>query len=83
MKFKHLIEINQTYFKHFKDAISYSIESFKCSFYFTCHAFYPDMYKTKGSTKLNELHAKIQQKYNTIKIETEEKDVIFSKIIKV
>ena len=66
MKFDHLEENEQTYFAHFKDAISYSFESFKCSVYFLIHAIWPDTLEKKGSAKISKLHEKIKNKYENI-----------------
>lgn len=66
MKFQHLEENDQTYFVHFKDAISYSFESFKCSIYFLIHAICPDKLQKTGSLKINKLHEKIKKKYENI-----------------
>jgi hypothetical protein len=63
MKFEHLDTNNQTYGEHFKEAIHYSFESFKCSIYFFIHALWPDSFKTKGSSKLNNLTEEIKDKY--------------------
>lgn len=66
MKFKHLQENDQNYSQHFNDAFRYSFESLKCSFYFLCHAFWPDIYKKNGSNKINKLSEEIKEKYKKI-----------------
>ena len=58
----HLHQANQTYFEHFKDSISYSFTSLKCSFYFAIHAFFPDLMQTSGSTTIKELNDLLQKK---------------------
>jgi len=73
MKFIHLNINNQTYFQHFKDAIAYSFDSFKCSFYFLIHAIYPDLFITKGSEEITKLNEKIKEKYNSIKSKADNK----------
>jgi hypothetical protein len=67
MKFKHLDENDQDYFSHFKDAIHYSLESFKCSIYFLCHAVYPDKFIKNGSEKITKLNDEIKEKYRLIR----------------
>ena len=42
--FKHLAFANQTYWQHFMDSIKYSFISLKASFYFFCHAVWPDIF---------------------------------------
>lgn len=61
--FKHLAFANQTYFEHFYDAIKYAYISFSGSFYFFCHAFWPDIYVTKGSDTIHRLSETIHEKY--------------------
>lgn len=61
--FKHLIFANQTYWEHFCDSLSYFKSSICASFYFLCHAFFPDICEQSGSKKINELNDKIQVKY--------------------
>lgn len=81
MKFQHLIENDQTYFEHFKDAMYYSFESFKCSIYFLCHAVWPDSLKKNGSKKINKLHDEIKEKYKNMtnkKTEIKSKKIIFT-----
>lgn len=65
-KFQHLEENNQNYSNHFKDAIYYSFESFKCSIYFFVHALWPDSLEKKGSSNITKLHEEIKQKYSNI-----------------
>lgn len=45
----HLQFINQTYFEHFQDSITYGLLSWKASMYFIIHAFFPDMFEFNGS----------------------------------
>lgn len=66
--FKHLAFANQTYYEHFCDAIKYSWCSLRASFYFFCHAFWPDIYIKAGSDSVHELSDIIREKYtNRIK----------------
>ena len=53
--FKHLNNINQTYFRHFCDSVGYCGKSIKASFYFLCHAIWPDIFEFSGSDTINEL----------------------------
>ena len=53
--FKHLNDINQIYFQHFSDSIGYCGKSIKASFYFLCHAIWPDIFEFSGSDTINEL----------------------------
>ena len=57
--FLHLNEKNCSYFEHFKHASYYSSMSFKASFYFLVHAFYPDFYPDTGSTTIEILNNEI------------------------
>lgn len=66
MKFQHLENNEQKYGQHFKEAMHYSCESFKCSIYFLIHAIWPDRFKTKGSKNLNKLTDEIKDKYTKI-----------------
>ena len=61
--FKHLAFANQTYFEHFKDAIKYSFISLKASFFFFCHAFWPDIFIKTGSDTIHDLSKNISEKY--------------------
>lgn len=61
--FRHLIFANQTYWEHFCDSLGYFKSSICASFYFFCHAFFPDIFEQSGSKKINELNDKIQMKY--------------------
>lgn len=63
MKFRHLEENNQTYNEHFKDSFKYFKLSLKSSFYFLCHAIYPDLFVDKGSKTIFKLSKIIQSKY--------------------
>lgn len=63
---KHLKDANQTYFAHFKDAISYSGKAFKSSIYFLIHSIYPDFCQTKGGETIKNLHTEIELKKKDI-----------------
>lgn len=62
MKFKHLEENNQSYLEHFKDSMSYSFTSLKCSGYFFIHAFFPDIFTDNGSSNIENLNSIIRRK---------------------
>ncbi len=64
MQFKHLNEISQTYFRHFRDSIVFCGKSLKASFYFFVHAFYPDVFTKHGSMVITELNCIIVEKYS-------------------
>lgn len=61
--FKHLTFANQTYWEHFYDSIGYFKKSFCASFYFLCHAFWPDIFEKVGSKTIYELNDTIKTKY--------------------
>lgn len=61
--FAHLRFANQTYFHHMKDSLHYSWCSFKASFYFFIHAFYPDLFQHSGSDVVITLNDDILEKY--------------------
>ena len=70
--FEHLVFANQSYFEHFKDSIKYSGQSFKASFMFFCHAFWPDIFQQSGSITIRELNDTIVEKYEKRMKEIEE-----------
>jgi hypothetical protein len=71
--FKHLNKINQTYFKHFYNSIGYCGKSIKASFYFLCHAIYPDIFEFSGSDTINELSDVLKMKFKDMKnVKTEQ-----------
>ncbi len=57
-KSKHLDNVKQSYREHFTDSIKYSWISLKCSFYFLCHAIYPDSYEKSGSESIDLFYKK-------------------------
>jgi hypothetical protein len=59
--FNHLNDKKCSYIKHFKHASYYSCMSFKASFYFLVHAFYPDFYTETGSTTIDLLNNEIKK----------------------
>lgn len=61
-QFNHLESVGQTYTEHLSDSMNYSWKSLKCSFYFFCHGFYPNVFETNGSSTIIELHSVIQDK---------------------
>lgn len=61
--FRHLILANQTYWEHFCDSFGYFKTSLQASFYFLCHAFWPDIFEKSGSKTISELNDKIRSKY--------------------
>jgi hypothetical protein len=62
MKFKHLDDIDQTYSRHFRQAMMYSFKSLKNSFYFFIHGIWPDCFVYDGSESIKELHEHFQQR---------------------
>jgi len=61
--FRHLTFANQTYWQHFCDSFGYCKTSLCASFYFFCHAFFPDIFEQSGSKSISDLHDKISLKY--------------------
>jgi len=59
---KHLKEIDMSYFEHMKCALAYAKESAKMMVYFFVHAFLPDVWVSKGSTRLKILNNKIKNR---------------------
>jgi hypothetical protein len=59
--FNNLNDKKCSYIKHFKHASYYSCMSFKASFYFLVHAFYPDFYTETGSTTIDLLNNEIKK----------------------
>lgn len=64
--FRHLRLANQSYTRHFKDAASYAWKAFKSSFYFICHAIWPDAFEHAGSDTIISLSNEILEKYRLI-----------------
>jgi hypothetical protein len=65
-KFNHLEYAGQTYTEHLDDSMKYSWISFKSSFYFFIHGIYPDVFQTKGSNTIIDLHSVIKDKIEQI-----------------
>jgi len=61
--FEHLNFANQTYLEHFKDSIYYCIKSIESSFYFLCHAIWPDIFQQAGSDTIHHISNIIKKKY--------------------
>lgn len=61
--FKHLEFANQSYTEHFCDSITYFAKSLRASFYFLCHAVYPDIFEQSGSEEVHALSNVIRTKY--------------------
>ena len=59
---KHLKDIDMSYFKHMKCALAYAKESGKAMVYFFVHAFFPNLWLTKGSDKLKEINNNIEKR---------------------
>lgn len=59
---KHLKEINMSYFQHMKCALDYAKGSGKVMVYFFVHAFFPNLWVTKGSDKLKEINNNIEKR---------------------
>ena len=66
MIFRHLEEIQQTYFGHMKDALIYSFMAGKASIYFMIHSIYPDMMVCDGSETIRSLYQIIEEKKRKI-----------------
>jgi hypothetical protein len=64
MYFRHLFFVNQSYLVHFKESLYFSFVSLKASFYFLCHAVYPDIFVNNGSKTIYNLNKEIQDKLN-------------------
>jgi hypothetical protein len=64
--FNHLNQVEQTYYQHFQESIGYSFKSLKASFCFLCHAFWPDIFVTSGSSYIVQLNDTIQAKYDAM-----------------
>jgi hypothetical protein len=62
MHFSHLLKINQTYFDHLIDALSFSVISAKACFYFFIHGIYPDIFEFNGSDEIKKLNEILIQK---------------------
>lgn len=56
---RHLQQINQTYFQHFKNALTYSFICQHASVCFVIHAFYPDVLVQTGSKLIESLHQRL------------------------
>jgi hypothetical protein len=67
VKFHHLRQINQTYFQHFGNALSYAFVCQKASMYFVMHALFPDTAVNDGSTEIKKLHDKLSQTKDKMK----------------
>ena len=59
---KHLKEINMSYFEHMKCALGYAKESGKAMVYFFVHAFFPDLWVSKGSDTFKEINNNIEKR---------------------
>lgn len=62
-KSNHLEFAGQTYVQHFRDAIKYSMLSFKASICFLVHALLPNIFQHSGSDIIVGLNDEILQKY--------------------
>jgi len=63
MRFKHLEDVKQTYFEHFRDALYYSFLSLQASVYFLIHGVYPDIFIKSGSATIFNINGQIINKY--------------------
>lgn len=63
MTFKHLQDVDQSYFEHLKDSLYYCYLSLKASYYFLLHGIYPDIYTSAGSRQIYDLYIVILEKY--------------------
>jgi hypothetical protein len=64
--FKHLEKVDQTYFEHLVDSMSYCGRALQSAFYFACHGIYPDIFETNGSESILELSNEIMEKYRRL-----------------
>lgn len=64
--FKHLNTIDQGYFEHMSNALSYSWLSMKASFFFFWHAWYPDLFEWDGSNTIYDLNNVLKSKFQNI-----------------
>jgi hypothetical protein len=62
MRFRHLLELNQSYREHFQNAIRYAFLSQKASMYFFVHGVYPDCFERDGSDIINKLNNEFKQR---------------------
>lgn len=59
--FTHLDVVNKGYFEHFKNSMKFSCMSLQSSFFFFCHAIWPDIFQHSGSETISDLHNIINQ----------------------
>jgi len=64
---KHPEEQNMTYFEHLKHACSYGVQALCCFLIFVVHGFIPCLFKTTGSTMVQELHDRLNGHHATRK----------------
>jgi len=62
----HLELAGQSYLEHFKDSIGYCGTALKASWYFFCHAFFPNTFTSSGSSTINKLQEEIESKMERI-----------------
>lgn len=73
MKFQHLLKINQTYFEHMKNALTYSFTCQKASMFFFIHAFHPDKFVNDGSNTISHLNRIVNNNTKTDYIDSQNK----------
>ena len=66
MSFRHLEDIEQTYFEHMKDALTYSFMAGKAMICFMIHAIHPELFVCDGSDTIRSLHLFIEDKKRKI-----------------
>lgn len=64
----HLEDINQTYFEHMTDALSYSITSFYAGIIFALHGVFPNFFVFTGSNTIAKLNGILVEKKKKLNI---------------
>lgn len=59
---QHLEDIDQTYFRHMRQALKYSVMGFLASLCCFIHAFVPDWFQTQGSDIFKKIIGDIEDK---------------------
>jgi hypothetical protein len=59
---RHLEEVDENYFSHFKHSFIFSLRSLMASVFFLIHAVAPFMFVKNGSKMINKLHQKIESR---------------------
>ena len=64
--FKHLKDVNMTYFEHMKFSLFLSFTFLKASFGAFVHAIYPDIFITSSTETLELLNIEMKKKMSSI-----------------